>query len=509
MVTSTHTYIKANRFTKFFWNACGAEIEVLENCCNNDRVKYFCLGGIVLATGLMAGFAGGYAFYTIFQPKSYVLTEKVHAFTSVMAIVFGIFWGFMIFNLDRYIVASSGIGDGTEKITWPEFTRALPRLIMGVVIAITISKPVEIRIFKTEIDNALYQEQLAEKAKFTGEVNKRNASRRTLLDSELDIYNRRIEQLNNLVIQKTEEAEKERILRGGRGPETNRLETEAATLRAEKTEYIATNASRIQTVKNQIEAINSDVRHEISKGDKVASQLDGLLQRIKLSHKIAGWPITIFITLLFIVIELTPIFFKMMVNKSNYDIMLDEYKKNNLILSGYLPDSQNPSGKNPLREESMRQLGKKVSLQKELFDKIYDKFKTELLAQADKDYSRFVATKDIKIDMMPGMGTHTAGQTGPTEMHAANIRTKQHGDVAYETEIRADAQPMPVNTANTGKAGMAPIDARHENPDDSNRHEPDQISTQQADVLQQNKHAMIENSGTNDLNYTGPDFEEK
>jgi hypothetical protein len=57
-------------------------------------------------------------------------------------------------------VTSTGKGDGTEAITWEEFKGAIPRILMGAIIAMTISKPVEIRMFKTEIDARLYEEQL-------------------------------------------------------------------------------------------------------------------------------------------------------------------------------------------------------------------------------------------------------------------------------------------------------------------------------------------------------------
>ena len=52
-------------------------------------------------------------------------------------------------------------GDGTEAITSGEIRAAIPRIIMGIVIAITISKPVELRIFKTEVDVKLQEERLA------------------------------------------------------------------------------------------------------------------------------------------------------------------------------------------------------------------------------------------------------------------------------------------------------------------------------------------------------------
>jgi len=66
---------------------------------------------------------------------------------------------------------------------------------------------------------------------------------------------------------------------------------------------------------------------ELKNNVKVASGLDGLLERIKLAHEIAGWGISLFITLLFLVIELTPIFFKLMLIKSPYDYLVENEKE--------------------------------------------------------------------------------------------------------------------------------------------------------------------------------------
>ena len=118
-----------------------------------------------------------YAFYVIFEPRGEAISasvdalqnnvsaDPVHLQTSIMAIVFGFIWGLIIFNIDRFIVASTGKGDGTEAITWDEIKGAIPRIIMGIIIAITISKPVEIRMFKTEIDVKLHEMQQKEYTK--------------------------------------------------------------------------------------------------------------------------------------------------------------------------------------------------------------------------------------------------------------------------------------------------------------------------------------------------------
>ncbi|NBN99376.1 MAG: DUF4407 domain-containing protein, partial [Flavobacteriia bacterium] len=80
-----------------------------------DRVKYAGIGGIVFATGLLAAVSGAFAFHTIFGPKGDAV--DISALTTMADIlgstVFGLIWGLIIFNLDRFIVSSTGKGDGT------------------------------------------------------------------------------------------------------------------------------------------------------------------------------------------------------------------------------------------------------------------------------------------------------------------------------------------------------------------------------------------------------------
>ncbi len=488
-------YKKASAFTKFFWNACGAEIEVLENCGSNDRVKYFCLGGVVIATGMMAAFAGGYAFYTIFQPKGYVLKDDISLITAFFSLIFGALWGLMIYNLDRYIVASSGIGDGTEKITWWEFKTAIPRIIMGIIIAITISKPVEIRIFKTEIDNALYKKQITEKTNHTKEANANYGDRRSNLDDEIKAYTKKLNEYDSDYKQKKKEALVERTTRGGRGIETDKLDAEAETFKTEKAAYISENASRIQNLRNQLEQLNNDTQQEISNGDAVASKLDGLSQRIQLAHEVAGWPTIIFITLLFMVIELTPIIFKLMVKKSNYDIMLDEYKNNILVKSGLVPDSLNLSAgipnKNILREENVRQLTQKVALQKEIFDTIYSKYKADLLAKIEADYTQFINVPNIKVDIMPDFENMAMPNIKPSN-NTENKNTDEFRPVTDES--KPETEPLP-KTIEPLEDSLAQSESNPEFEESEN-----------------NK--VDEKPNANDksnklLDYTGPDFEVK
>jgi hypothetical protein len=310
------------------WKAAGADATIMQRCTYSDHVKYAALGGIVVATGLMAALAGGYAFYTVFQPKGNAMEDSFDLTTLLMSAGFGFFWGLMIFNLDRFIVASTGKGDGTERITGQELMGALPRIFMGMIIAISISKPMEIRIFKTEIDIALHERQIEQaedykkktEALYTGQIAEAEGQIATL-KKEIDEKIAKRDEVAN----KLEEETAGRAGSGisGMGPTSrmiaqnlDRQENELKALRER-------NEPEINRLQKKVNNTRADMEDKLAQNVKVASGLDGLLERIKLSHEISGTTISLFITLLFMSIELTPIFFKLMLIKSPYDYLSD------------------------------------------------------------------------------------------------------------------------------------------------------------------------------------------
>ena len=61
-----YTTPKSTPLMRLLWSASGGDRYILERATYSDQIKYMCLGGIIVATGLMAALAGGYSFYTIF-----------------------------------------------------------------------------------------------------------------------------------------------------------------------------------------------------------------------------------------------------------------------------------------------------------------------------------------------------------------------------------------------------------------------------------------------------------
>ncbi len=380
---------KPGKIMQMLWKAAGSDAYILKRSTYNDQVKYACLGGIVAATGFMAALAGGYAIYTIFEPKGSALDDAVHYPTAFMSLVFGIIWGLIIFNIDRFIVAATGKGDGTEAITWQEFTGSIPRIIMGLVIAITISKPMEIRMFKSEIDAELHQAQL-EKRKQYEEATKVNYDDRfAIINKDLKkIEDKRVDLIGRI---KNAEQEYTNQLNGkvpgtrpGDGPLSGALKKQVDKLELELDDFDSVNKAEMDRLLSSKLKLQNELEVELDKNEEVAGGLDGLLERIHLAHKVAGFWITFFITLLFVVIELTPIFFKMMLIKSPYDYMSDNV--NELLKADegiqikydYYKDKQGQERNLIINHKANKKVEEKMMLikaQKELSDYIIEKWK--------------------------------------------------------------------------------------------------------------------------------------
>jgi len=253
-------------------------------------------------------------------------------------VLFGIAWGLIIFNLDRFIVSSTGKGDGTDTVTWREVMQAFPRIIIALILGFAISAPLEIRILKSEIDNELDKFQKT----YTQERNMQSdslfAQRKAILEKdkaelegklasyemELKAYDDKIDEL---VEKKRLEMQDKRAY--GEGPVAKALQKNIDDKMAEKEKFTALKSTDINAWKteleqtsNDIRALDDELRAEYKKNEESAHTYSGLLKRIQISHEVGGIiPWIIFLVIL--CIEMGPIFFKMMLTKGPYDYMVE------------------------------------------------------------------------------------------------------------------------------------------------------------------------------------------
>ncbi len=398
---------RSSKLMRFFWRSAGADRYILDRATYSDQVKYMCLGGIIVATGLMAALAGGYAFYTIFEPRGSAIEQEFNIPTAIISVVFGCLWGLMIFNLDRFIVSSTGKGDGTEAITWDELKGAIPRIIMGAIIALTISKPVEIRMFKTEIDVALHKHQMEKQQEYLSEIEAIYAPRIEEEKEKLEKWEEEIQvkEAHYATLEQNYYDEMAGNNGGdkGVGPQAKALKAQMDRMDAEIEQVKNKNIPLIDQGYGTLRKFEAEKQKDISNGEVVASGLDGLLERIKLAHEIAGFWISLFITLLFMAIELTPIFFKLMLTKSPYDFLKENIEELMIAEEGIQIEYNYYKDKEGQQRDLVKHLGKdkllleKSALQKtqeELTEYAISKYKEEMKRRIDENPKAFIHVEE-------------------------------------------------------------------------------------------------------------------
>jgi Domain of unknown function (DUF4407) len=124
-----------NNESHFLWWCSGAHQQLLKEF-PSEHAKYAGLGGVILATFALASLSAGYAVHTVFDNLAW-------------SVAFGLLWGLIIFNLDRFLVSTMrkyGVSH------WRQLAMTVPRVVLALLISITIARPLELKIFEKEVD---------------------------------------------------------------------------------------------------------------------------------------------------------------------------------------------------------------------------------------------------------------------------------------------------------------------------------------------------------------------
>ena len=294
---------------EFLWICCGVNREIVRQC-PTDYAKYAGMGGTILFTAIMASLSGSYALFSVFNNK-------------VLALCFGVFWGVLIFNLDRFIV-NTMYSDGKVTISWQEFKSGLPRIIMAIFLSIVISTPLEMKIFEDRINSQLVKDNIERTNATRKEVIKGNISliqRRDKLESEQYAINKRLAEANDDL--KKEGEGSAMSGKAGHGLIYKDKERNLLAIQQEKNNWETTHAEELKEIKDQIVINNAKANRDIEKGNEE----NGFCVRYEAFSNLKSEStelaiVSFVIMMLFIIIETAPTFFKMMIASGPYDDML-------------------------------------------------------------------------------------------------------------------------------------------------------------------------------------------
>lgn len=296
---------------RFFIFCSGADTQILETCSNGERNKYAGIGATVFFTAVMAFIASGYALYTVFD----------NVYTSIF---FGLIWGLLIFNLDRYIVSTIKKRDNFKS----ELLQAAPRIILAIIIAIVISKPLEMKIFEKEINQVLLEEKntmtLANQEQIALQYNPKIESLNqevSRLKNEVALKEAETNALYDTYISEAEGTAGTKLL--GKGPVYKEKREKHDAYLAELRQLKEGNAKKISVIETQIANLGSDYTTAVTNSQPIIDGFDGLMARINALGKLPWLP-SFFIFLLFLAIETAPIIAKLLAPKGEYDYKFEE-----------------------------------------------------------------------------------------------------------------------------------------------------------------------------------------
>lgn len=296
---------------QFFILCSGADTDILNDCSIGEQNKYAGIGATVFFTALMATIASSYALYTVFD----------NLYTSIF---FGIIWGLLIFNLDRYIVSTIKKRDNVLD----EILQATPRIFLAVIIAIVISKPLELKIFEKEINQVLLEQKneltLANQNQIAEQFNPKIADLQGQivgLQSQIDTKEAEVNALYQTYI--TEAEGTSGTLKLGKGPVYKEKREKHDAALAELLQLKTDNKGKITAIENEIIALQGDYNANVAKTQPVIDNFDGLMARVNALGTLPWLP-SFFIFLLFLAIETSPIIAKLLSPKGEFDYKLED-----------------------------------------------------------------------------------------------------------------------------------------------------------------------------------------
>ena len=318
-------------FKQFLITCSGADKSILDDPrCEVERTKYAAIGATVLSTAVLASLSGGYAIYTTFQ-------------SYPMSILLGIIWALIIFNLDRYIVSSlrkdriSPALNRQQRLAahLRQYGRALPRFALAILIAIVITRPIELRLFAREI--AAYVDDEKTKKLIAAQEQKEHEFPRI---AELQTQNSNLSQSVSSKEAHCDELHELAMAEGagqltsrtsgkrGKGPLFNErwqnyhdCRTDLGLLQQQVNSAVAANLEQIKVEEAKREAGLNATRRTIE-------AMDGLLMRLKGHAYLTsqnGWLLlaSLLIVMLFILLETAPLIIKLWSGRGPYDEIYD------------------------------------------------------------------------------------------------------------------------------------------------------------------------------------------
>jgi hypothetical protein len=374
--------------SNFLWWCAGVHQKLLKQF-PSEHVKYAGLGGVLLATFVLATLSSGYAIYSIFG-------------NWMWTIGFAIVWGFIIFNFDRFLVSTMrkyGVSKGRQV------TMALPRLALALLIGLTIARPLELKIFEKEINVKMVENmhkkiqrndsllQMENKSQIASAETERQriTTRRSLIEDTLG-------SLQNAYVQEADGT-------GGSGrrgiEKLTKLKEDAynTAVAGYAPELIQLNTD-LKSQDSIIAASRSSLEEKRKGYEGIALANMGFLERNKALSDLSDeessvWWTSLLVSLLIILIEIGPVLSKLIIPTGPYDIALAREE----LLQMAADENEIRKGRDIIHEKKKAFYEKQKEMSGELIDKLTELQRKHIDEELDKWERGEWTAKDYRASM--------------------------------------------------------------------------------------------------------------
>ena len=351
-----------NFITRFLCSCAGCDIATLQQCHSAEQRKMAIIGSCVLITPMLGIASGTFAMLTFSKNLG-------------LSIGVGLLWGFVIFLIERAVVANTRQGEFNLGV--------LSRLLLACIFATAIAVPMELKVFEDAIQEKLAN-NLNEKVKG---INADYDAQIDKINNDLNIEKSKVHTLRQSYIGEVDGTSGSKIAtRGPIAKEKERLWIEETGV------YNKMNTD----AQKRIDALNKEREQKV--GETSESQAGGFLGSMRALGELSTdstvfWGVWL-LRLFFLAIELIPIFVKL--SSGNGSNVYHDIAKQN----GAIAVSVNAQMEEVRAEEMIKQ--QRATVNKELLELQFAEEKA-IMDDAQKRFDFYMAqlkkVSDKKLQM--------------------------------------------------------------------------------------------------------------
>jgi hypothetical protein len=302
---------------KFLLFLSKTDTSVIEKCSEATKNSQASLGFFVLLTGVLAFISGSLAVSNLFINADAITGKPQMAVVGwLFSGIIGLVYATLIMAIDREIVAAS--------TKWA----VVLRIPLAIIISLVISVPIELQLFDARITKRLVDNMRIENQQMAEKVHQKMVPFESRRDTLQSIKNAALRDRTNwgnimdIEVVGTLRDGKQRPAGKGNAYNSAKSNKEVAEILINRTD------SELVKIQQQIAGLQTQTDSTV-KVDRIGQSYDLLskytaLQEVKMVDKTgAASTMSLGITLLFLLFELIPSIMKLLLPKSEYDILID------------------------------------------------------------------------------------------------------------------------------------------------------------------------------------------